>query len=174
MPSVRLGSWAVGTAASLVGAGQFAKQSYSPIKKAFNSFKQKTANSALQRQVYVSNNQLMNNPKLVEENLSLRQYQIVQREPHFGRMNYGKAVENNTARIIENNPLLKNAFQHKGGVSQPDFVGTGIFKGTGAFEVTTNNPATISKHLKRTYVKKDLSNLATYSMPTDVVKLFFP
>jgi hypothetical protein len=62
------------------------------------------------------------------------------------RMQYGNALERLVARRIRNDPELSRLFLHKGGPSNPDFIGVGSLLGEN-FDITT--PGQVSVHLSR-------------------------
>jgi RHS repeat-associated protein len=157
MPSVRVGSFAVGTAATVTGMGQAVKASLPALGKARLQAITNSANKAVGA-----------SPETAARYLSKDEIQAGINHPGVARMNYGKSVERLVARNIEKSPIDNLLYKHVGGPNNPDFVGRGILNGIN-FEITTK--AQVAKHLARpygpnlqiaTYTRQSLNNATLY------------
>ena len=83
--------------------------------------------------------------------LSMREYQAGQNHDRIAPMSYGKAVERDVARAIEESPLLRESLIHLGGPNRPDFTITLPDGQVVNFDITTNDQGGIARHLKRPY-----------------------
>jgi hypothetical protein len=148
MPSVRVGSFAVGTAATVTGMGQAVKASLPALGKARLQAITNSANKAVGA-----------SPETAARYLSKDEIQAGINHPGVARMNYGKSVERLVARNIEKSPIDNLLYKHVGGPNNPDFVGRGILNGIN-FEITTK--AQVAKHLARPYGPN--LQIATYTL----------
>jgi len=106
------------------------------------------AKAILQKVTNKVNNELSANPGIAKQVLSRNQYNAGKTYPAVARLQYGNAVEEMAARQIGGNSILSHLFEHVGGPGNPDFIGTGLFKGMN-FDITTNTPQSIVSHLAR-------------------------
>jgi uncharacterized protein YukE len=83
--------------------------------------------------------------------LSRREYAAGQNHERVAPMSYGKAVERDVARTISASPVLSESLIHLGGPNQPDFTITLPDGRVVNFDITTNDPRGIARHLKRPY-----------------------
>jgi RHS repeat-associated protein len=134
LPSLHVGIFAVGVAATLVGLGQ------AGIEMAATARMQALTNAA--------NTELGANPALAKNILSDAEYAVGQANVGVARMQYGNAVERIVGEKINNSWIDRLLFRPVGGPSNPDFVGKGILKGMN-FDITT--PGQVAAHLARPY-----------------------
>jgi exonuclease VII small subunit len=83
--------------------------------------------------------------------LSRAEYAAGQNHERVAPMSYGKAVEREVARSIRVSPVLSESLVHLGGPSQPDFTITLPDGRVVNFDITTNDPRGIARHLRRPY-----------------------
>jgi hypothetical protein len=88
---------------------------------------------------------------LDDDLLSLREYQAAQNHERIAPMSYGNAVERHVARTLRASPVLSESLIHLGGPNRPDFTITLPDGQVVNFDITTNNPRGIARHLARPY-----------------------
>jgi hypothetical protein len=83
--------------------------------------------------------------------LSRREYLAGQNHERVAPMSYGKAVERDVARAIEDSPVFRESLIHLGGPNEPDFTITLPDGRVVNFDITTNDARGIARHLNRPY-----------------------